>query len=84
MRGEDIGVDWKDNVHWPHCLHYLRESILCFAEPTIERAPIVNGTRTRGISGAHDIRTCRDPRALYELRARSGMNLSVQDSDHTT
>jgi hypothetical protein len=72
-RGEDIGVDWRDDVHWPHCLQYLRESILCFADPTIERAPIVNGTRLRGIDGARDIRTCRDDSVLFKLREQSGV-----------
>ncbi|KIM98333.1 hypothetical protein OIDMADRAFT_20062 [Oidiodendron maius Zn] len=71
--GEDIGVDWKDNVHWPHCMQYLRESILCFADPTIERGPIINGTRFRGIDGAHDVRTCRDNSALFQLREQSGL-----------
>jgi hypothetical protein len=71
--GEDIGVDWRDDVHWPHCLHYLRESILCFADATVERGPIINGTRSRGIDGAHDVRTCGDSERLYELRVQSGV-----------
>ncbi|ETI21742.1 hypothetical protein G647_08089 [Cladophialophora carrionii CBS 160.54] len=29
--GEAIGVDWRDNLHWPHCMDYLRSvcSRLC-------------------------------------------------------
>lgn len=22
---KDIGMDWRDNAHWPHCLDYLRQ-----------------------------------------------------------
>lgn len=22
--GKDIGMDWTDNLHWPHCLDLLR------------------------------------------------------------
>lgn len=71
--GEDIGVDWKDDLHWPHCLHHLREMILCFADDTVERGIVINGTRTNAISGARDVRTCRDPRPLYAKRKEEGL-----------
>lgn len=60
-------------MHWPHCLQYLREGILCSADPKIERAPIVNGTRLRGIDGLRDVRTCRDYSVLFKLRGQSGV-----------
>lgn len=71
--GEDIGTDWHDDLHWPHCLHHLREMILCFADDTIERGIVINGTRTNAIDGAGDMRLCRDPRVLYERRKVEGV-----------
>ncbi|KIW94007.1 uncharacterized protein Z519_05323 [Cladophialophora bantiana CBS 173.52] len=70
--GGQIGLDNRDDHHWPHCLYYLRQAILCNADGTIERAPpMVNGTRGM-INGAHDMRVCRDPSELYELREKYG------------
>lgn len=71
--GENIGVDWTDDLHWPHCLHHLREMILCFADDTVERGIVINGTRTNAISGARDVRMCRDPRPLYAKRKAQGL-----------
>ncbi|KAF2114050.1 hypothetical protein BDV96DRAFT_600790 [Lophiotrema nucula] len=62
--GHDIGLDEKDNSHWPHCLQFLREAILCTADDTLEhRAP--NGTV---FSGYLDERTCGSAAKLYEYR----------------
>jgi hypothetical protein len=27
--GEEIGKDWSDDFHWPHCFDYLR--MVCIA-----------------------------------------------------
>lgn len=35
-RNESIGMDFHDDKHWPHCLHYLRQAILCYADDTVE------------------------------------------------
>ena len=71
--GADIGTDWTDNRHWPHCLHYLRQSILCAADDTIELAAVINGTKSHFISGARDVRQCRNSNALYELMDNRGV-----------
>lgn len=70
--GGQIGLDHHDDHHWPHCLYYLRQAILCNADGTIERAPpMVNGTRGM-INGADDMRVCRDTSSLYDLREKYG------------
>lgn len=70
--GEDIGIDYRDNTHWPHCFHYLREAILCSADDTIELPRMRNGTKG-SIDGVMDIRHCGNTESLYALRAQHGL-----------
>lgn len=80
--GVDIGVDQNDDSHWPHCLYYLRQAILCSADDTIERGHsfgskiLANNTievvRWGIIDGITDWRTCRDSDKLYYLKAKQG------------
>ncbi|KAF2464343.1 uncharacterized protein BDR25DRAFT_346819 [Lindgomyces ingoldianus] len=77
--GVDIGVDWRDDAHWPHCFDYLRESILCYADPTLESVslqpgPVDDGTFVKVIDGGAEMRYCRDSRPLYELERQYGPN----------
>ncbi|ORY18124.1 hypothetical protein BCR34DRAFT_583060 [Clohesyomyces aquaticus] len=77
--GVDIGVDWRDDAHWPHCFDYLRESILCYADPTLESVSLQPGPQNNGkfvkvIDGGAETRYCRDSRPLYELERRYGPN----------
>ncbi|KIX96817.1 uncharacterized protein Z520_07537 [Fonsecaea multimorphosa CBS 102226] len=81
--GEDIGTDDHDDPHWPHCFWYLRQSILCAADDTIEMSHgwdseiQPNGTvvsiRVGSIDGGTDLRSCRNSDTLYKLRAERGM-----------
>ncbi|KAI3531837.1 hypothetical protein CSPX01_13908 [Colletotrichum filicis] len=66
-RGVDPGLDWNDHDHWPHCLDYMRKSILCAADGTIEQQPILpNGTIAPFIDGSQDVRHCGDNRRLIK------------------
>lgn len=60
------------DAHWPHCLHYLRQSVLCAADDTIEYPAIINGTRSNLINGAQEYRQCRRASDLFDLRAKYG------------
>ncbi|OKL60230.1 hypothetical protein UA08_04851 [Talaromyces atroroseus] len=72
--GIDIGMDFHDNAHWPHCLDYLRQTILCFADDTMEQQTLLsNGTRSKVITGLKDVRKCRPREQLYALRAEHGI-----------
>ncbi|KAF2710789.1 hypothetical protein K504DRAFT_376102 [Pleomassaria siparia CBS 279.74] len=77
--GEDVGKDWTDDLHWPHCFDYLRMSILCFADSTLESltvepGPIDDGKVIRVIDGGADERYCRNANPLYVLERRYGPN----------
>lgn len=73
QRGEDIGVDDRHDAHWPHCLDYLRNSILCAADDTIERPRLNNGTvGPTIIQGILDPRQCGNSARLFDLRERYG------------
>ncbi|KAH7380634.1 hypothetical protein BKA66DRAFT_126286 [Pyrenochaeta sp. MPI-SDFR-AT-0127] len=77
--GVDIGTDWRDDAHWPHCFDYLRESIMCYADPTLESVslqpgPLDNGKFVKVIDGGAEVRYCRDTRPLIELERRYGPN----------
>ncbi|KAI0412909.1 hypothetical protein F5X98DRAFT_353427 [Xylaria grammica] len=71
--GKDPGLDWQDNDHWPHCMDYLRKTLLCWADDLIER-PFVfdNGTVSSFIDGAQDVRKCGDNRQLIQLMRDHG------------
>lgn len=79
--GEDIGMDYRDDGHWPHCLHYLRETFLCNADASVERAILPDGSVGASfISGAWDVRHCRDNGPLYTLRDEN--KLEMPDHHH--
>ncbi|KAF7187725.1 hypothetical protein HII31_11064 [Pseudocercospora fuligena] len=72
--GENIGKDAHDDPHWPHCLYYLRQSILCAADDTFELAYDIYGNLEGDIAeGVYDRRTCRDPQPLYDLVRKYGI-----------
>lgn len=62
-----------------HCFDYLRESIMCYADPTLESVslqpgPLDNGKFVKVIDGGSEVRYCRDIAPLYELERRYGPN----------
>ncbi|KAI1436983.1 hypothetical protein GGR50DRAFT_158091 [Xylaria sp. CBS 124048] len=77
--GTDPGLDWQDNDHWPHCMDYLRKTLLCWADDLIER-PFVfpNGTVSSFIDGAQDVRKCGDSRRLIQLMRDNGKDVYTQ------
>ncbi|KXH48795.1 hypothetical protein CSIM01_13681 [Colletotrichum simmondsii] len=78
-RGVDPGLDWNDHDHWPHCLDYMRKSILCAADGTIEQQPILpNGTIAPFIDGSQDIRHCGDNRRLIEQMKTYGKTVTTK------
>lgn len=70
--GVDIGVDYRDNDHWPHCLYYLRQSILCAADNTLELPGPYEGAARGSIDGAFDVRICRNAQPLFDWHERDG------------
>lgn len=72
--GEDIGIDPLDNSHWPHCLFYMRQAILCSADDTIELPRYSNGSLGgKVLSGEWDARTCGNADELYAFRRKHGL-----------
>lgn len=69
--GNEIGIDFHDDEHWPHCLWYMRQAILCFADDTLEMPMKVNGSNI--ITGQDDLHQCRDSGKLYALREKRGI-----------
>ncbi|OJJ96907.1 hypothetical protein ASPACDRAFT_1890748, partial [Aspergillus aculeatus ATCC 16872] len=61
--GEDIGKDWHDDGHWPHCMDYLAKMILCFADGSIEK-PIQGEEGIEFIDGSNVVRQCRPAQPL--------------------
>ncbi|KAI0534370.1 hypothetical protein GGR58DRAFT_61230 [Xylaria digitata] len=71
--GKDPGLDWQDNDHWPHCMDYLRKTLLCWADDLVERQFVFdNGTVSSFIDGAQDVRKCGDNRRLIQLMRDNG------------
>lgn len=72
--GVPVAIDWHENEHWPHCLDYLRLSILCFADDTIERPALgSNGTRLHQIDGMQEMRECRSREPIDSLLSSNGL-----------
>ncbi|KAM7212551.1 protein of unknown function (DUF3328) domain containing protein, partial [Rhypophila decipiens] len=71
--GVDPGLDWRDNDHWPHCLDYLRKTLLCRADDVVERRLVFdNRTVSRFIDGSQDVRQCGDNRRLIRIMREHG------------
>ncbi|KAK5997738.1 hypothetical protein PT974_00095 [Cladobotryum mycophilum] len=71
-RGEHSHADHFDSNHWLHCFDYLRQTLLCNADGTVER-PRLN-THGVGVVDGMGERKCRDWDALYELSKESIKN----------
>ncbi|PVH75673.1 hypothetical protein DL98DRAFT_643691 [Cadophora sp. DSE1049] len=69
--GIDIGIDQTDDPHWPHCLHYMLQTVLCFADDTLERPG--NGSSVGAINGYNDQRKCRSSEELYNRLNSEGI-----------
>lgn len=67
-----------DKAHWGHCLDYIRQGILCSADPTIELPRYDNGSVAKdveryGVDGVRDLRVCRDEEHLWEMARAHGV-----------
>ncbi|KAI0402433.1 hypothetical protein F4802DRAFT_575729 [Xylaria palmicola] len=77
--GKDPGLDWQDNDHWPHCMDYLRKTLLCRADGLVERPFIFeNGTVSSFIDGGQDVRKCGDSLRLIQLMRDHGKEVYTQ------
>ncbi|KAE8449290.1 hypothetical protein EG329_008190 [Mollisiaceae sp. DMI_Dod_QoI] len=72
VEGKNVGIDQNDDDHWPHCMDYLRQTLLCNADSMIERPPVINGTVQHFINGAEDPRKCGQSALLYDRFAKKG------------
>ncbi|KAH8812248.1 hypothetical protein F5884DRAFT_305883 [Xylogone sp. PMI_703] len=76
--GKDPGVDWHDNDHWPHCMDYLRNTILCWADSILERQFVLpNGTALPFIDGSRDMRQCGDKDGLVQMMRNHGKEVHI-------
>ncbi|KAF2091591.1 hypothetical protein K490DRAFT_61024 [Saccharata proteae CBS 121410] len=72
QHGDKIGYDEKTDVsmhqgHWPHCFDYLRQTLLCYADDTVEPSWLDDGYKWT-IDGYHNTkRTCRDSARMYRM-----------------
>ncbi|KAH8705450.1 hypothetical protein BGW36DRAFT_422006 [Talaromyces proteolyticus] len=71
--GRLVPTDWHLDRHWPHCLDYLRQTILCHADGQIEQEQLFNGTDIF-IDGTVDTRQCGDSSGLYALFEERGQS----------
>ncbi|KEY71912.1 hypothetical protein S7711_11358 [Stachybotrys chartarum IBT 7711] len=77
--GHDPGMDWQTNNHWPHCMDYLRKTLLCWADDSIERRFVYdNGTIAPFIDGSQDVRQCGDNRRLIQIMRDHGKDVSTR------
>ncbi|KAH8892554.1 hypothetical protein GQ53DRAFT_861941 [Thozetella sp. PMI_491] len=72
--GIDPGVNYlNEDMHWPHCLDYMRSSVLCWADATPERWGFLeNGTLGDIAEGSWDDRRCGDNRKLIKIMRDAG------------
>lgn len=74
--GKRPAFDWIENIHWPHCLDYLRKAILCYGDDTIERVTSIEtfeGVTGAFINGTDDVRACKKINGLYDMREKHGI-----------
>ncbi|RAL62701.1 hypothetical protein DID88_004544 [Monilinia fructigena] len=68
--GHDFGhAEHGDPLHWLHCFDYLRQTILCNADGTLE-PPRVDSRGKENVDGMGE-RQCRDPEELWRLSLES-------------
>lgn len=63
--------------HVPHCFEYIRQSIMCAADTTLEKSRIEDGKISRDVDGWGVEHECRDWDAVYQWSAKNR-------SDNTT
>ncbi|ESZ91948.1 hypothetical protein SBOR_7657 [Sclerotinia borealis F-4128] len=68
--GHDFGhMEHGDPLHWLHCFDYLRQTILCTADGTLE-PPKINLRGKENVDGMME-RQCKDPEELWRLSVES-------------
>lgn len=60
--------------HEYHCIDYIRQSIMCSADTTLDFAELQPDGRRKGFSGANSTHQCRDWEALtaWAVENRAG------------
>jgi hypothetical protein len=61
---DDVDVA-EHHGYWPHCLDYLRQTILCNADDSLEKGEVVDGRWVTSGFGAP--KECRDSSWLYDV-----------------
>ncbi|KAJ8062728.1 hypothetical protein OCU04_007992 [Sclerotinia nivalis] len=68
--GHNFGhLEHGDPLHWLHCFDYLRQTILCTADGTLE-PPKADSRGKENVDGMTE-RQCRDPEELWRLSVES-------------
>lgn len=66
-RGTDQSPDYHSHpLHVRHCFDYLRQSIMCSGDMTLETALVHNGQRQAGVDGWNVTHQCKDWSAILE------------------
>jgi hypothetical protein len=60
-----LGQDEMSDQHIYHCIDYIRQSIMCNGDTTLEKPSTVNGKPMRGVDGWGVAHECRDYDAIY-------------------
>ncbi|KAM0124924.1 hypothetical protein ACHAO1_010843 [Botrytis cinerea] len=68
--GHDFGhMEHGDPLHWLHCFDYLRQTVLCTADGTLE-PPKADSKGKENVDGMME-RQCKDPEELWKLSVES-------------
>ncbi|KNG84912.1 hypothetical protein ANOM_006412 [Aspergillus nomiae NRRL 13137] len=59
--------------HTKHCIDYLRQSIMCASDATLEGSGVLGGGRNRAVDGWNNTHQCRDWDSLYDFASRHRM-----------
>ncbi|KAI0394289.1 hypothetical protein F5Y17DRAFT_264383 [Xylariaceae sp. FL0594] len=76
--GKDAIHDGHISRHWPHCLNYLRNTLLCNADGVIERQITIDGKLSNHIDGTQDVRQCGDAERLMGVMREQGKNVDIE------
>lgn len=69
-----LAQDHMTEEHIYHCFDYIRQSIMCCGDTTLEKARTVGGELARGVDGWGVGHECRDYDAIYRYAAEHRSN----------
>ncbi|KAF9033401.1 hypothetical protein BJ165DRAFT_1567688 [Panaeolus papilionaceus] len=67
---QDRHYGMADYHHVGHCLHYLRQTLMCDADYTLEEGDFMKRYKNCDLRSGGDTRVCRDWEKLYDIVAQ--------------